>query len=100
MGCQGTDHPERKTPLMSFEFEKRANTFDRAGLLRRAAAVGGSLAVAGWLPQLASAKQAGTPLNLVAYSTPKPVMGQLITAFQATPAGQGVSFTQSYGPST
>jgi sulfate transport system substrate-binding protein len=39
-------------------------------------------------------------LNLVAYSTPKPVMSQLISNFQATPAGQGVSFTQSYGPST
>ena len=39
-------------------------------------------------------------LNLVAYSTPKPVMSQLISNFQATSAGQGVSFTQSYGPST
>jgi sulfate/thiosulfate transport system substrate-binding protein len=47
----------------------------------------------------AQAKQAGTTLNLVAYSTPKAVMGQLIARFQRQPAGQGVSFTQSYAPS-
>jgi sulfate/thiosulfate transport system substrate-binding protein len=82
---------------MSSEFEK---SFDRAGLLRRGVAAGGSLAVAGMLPQLASARRESTTLNLVAYSTPKPVMAALITAFQATPQGQGVSFTQSYGPST
>ena len=39
-------------------------------------------------------------LNLVAYSTPKPVMTKLIAAFQKTPAGQGVSFTTSYGGSS
>src|SRR5579862_221279 len=42
---------------------------------------------------------AGTTLNLVAYSTPKPVMAKIISDFSATPQGQGVSFTQSYGPS-
>ena len=47
----------------------------------------------------AQARQAGTNLNLVAYSTPKPVLQNLITRFQHQPAGQGVSFTQSYGPS-
>ena len=47
----------------------------------------------------AQARQTGTTVNLVAYSTPKPVMGKLITRFQHQPAGQGVSFTQSYGPS-
>ena len=47
----------------------------------------------------AQAKQAGTTLNLVAYSTPKAVMGQLIARFQHQPAGQGVSFNQSYAPS-
>ena len=46
----------------------------------------------------ASAKDA--TLNLVAYSTPKPVLAKIISDFQATPGGQGVSFTQSYGPST
>jgi sulfate/thiosulfate transport system substrate-binding protein len=47
----------------------------------------------------AQARQAGTTVNLVAYSTPKAVMGKLITRFQHQPAGQGVSFSQSYGSS-
>jgi sulfate/thiosulfate transport system substrate-binding protein len=47
----------------------------------------------------AQARQTGTTLNLVAYSTPKPVMQKLITRFAHQPAGQDVSFTQSYGPS-
>src|SRR5277367_2657865 len=85
---------------MSAEFEKTAKTFDRGTLLRRGAAMGGTLALGGLLPSLANARSASTTLNLVAYSTPKPVMAALITAFQATPQGQGVSFTQSYGPST
>ena len=85
---------------MSSEFERTAETFSRRTLLRRGAAVGGTLALAGWLPSLASARRESTTLNLVAYSTPKPVMAQLITNWEATPQGQGVSFTQSYGPST
>src|SRR5262245_47690251 len=47
----------------------------------------------------AQARQAGTTVNLVAYSTPKPVMQKLISRFGHQSAGQGVSFTQSYGPS-
>jgi len=47
----------------------------------------------------AEARQTGTTLNLVAYSTPKPVLQKLISRFGHQPAGQGVSFTQSYGPS-
>jgi sulfate/thiosulfate-binding protein len=47
----------------------------------------------------AQAHRTGTTVNLVAYSTPKPVMQTLITRFEHTAAGQGVSFTQSYGPS-
>jgi sulfate transport system substrate-binding protein len=35
----------------------------------------------------------------MAYSTPKAVMGTLITRFEHQPAGQGVSFSPSYGPS-
>jgi sulfate/thiosulfate-binding protein len=38
-------------------------------------------------------------LALVAYSTPKSAYEALIPAFQATPGGKGVSFTQSYGGS-
>src|SRR5436305_2807859 len=39
-------------------------------------------------------------INLIAYSTPKTVLGKIIQAWQATPDGNGVSFTQSYGAST
>jgi sulfate/thiosulfate transport system substrate-binding protein len=38
-------------------------------------------------------------VSLVAYSTPKPAYTVLIKDFQATAAGTGVTFTQSYGPS-
>jgi sulfate/thiosulfate transport system substrate-binding protein len=47
----------------------------------------------------AQARQAGTNLNVVAYSTPKPVLQKLIARFGQTSAGRGVSFSQSYGPS-
>jgi sulfate/thiosulfate transport system substrate-binding protein len=47
----------------------------------------------------AQARHAGTTLNLVAYSTPKAVMAKLITRFGYQPAGKGVTFSQSYGPS-
>jgi len=47
----------------------------------------------------AQARQSGTNLSLVAYSTPKPVMQKLISRFGHTAAGQGVTFSQSYGPS-
>src|SRR5689334_5091210 len=57
------------------------------------ALVAASLAAAG-------SAAADTTLNLVAYSTPKPVLAKIIGAWQATPQGQGVSFSQSYGGST
>jgi len=47
----------------------------------------------------ASARPAGPALSLVAYSTPQPVMARLVDLWSSTPAGRGVSFTQSYGPS-
>ncbi len=63
--------------------------------LRFLLAAGGAAALV-----LATAAAAGTNLSIVAYSTPKPVMAKIIQAYQATPQGSGVSFTQSYGPST
>jgi sulfate transport system substrate-binding protein len=48
----------------------------------------------------ASARPADTTLGLVAYSTPKTVMGKIVQAWSQTPEGNGVSFTQSYGAST
>jgi sulfate/thiosulfate-binding protein len=38
-------------------------------------------------------------LALVAYSTPQAAYTKLIKAFQATPAGKNITFTQSYGAS-
>ena len=58
-----------------------------------------ALLVALLLPALATGASKGTRLTLVAYSTPKDAYGQLISAFQKTPAGNGVSFSQSYGAS-
>src|SRR6266508_1758258 len=40
-----------------------------------------------------------TKLSLVAYSTPREAYQALIPAFQKTTAGNGVSFSQSYGAS-
>ncbi len=42
---------------------------------------------------------ASKSVSLVAYSTPQGAFERLIPAFQATAAGKGVSFSQSYGPS-
>lgn len=74
--------------------------FDRATLLRRGTAAGLSLGLAGLLPQLAGARASSVTLNLVAYSTPKAVMTAQEAAYQATGQGSGVSFTNSFGPST
>jgi sulfate transport system substrate-binding protein len=50
-------------------------------------------------PALAAGAARDTKLALVAYSTPKDAYARLIPAFQKTPAGQGVGFSQSYGAS-
>jgi len=57
------------------------------------------LVVAAPLAAAAGARSNGVSLNLVAYSTPREAYGKIIPLFQKTPAGQGVSFTQSYGAS-
>ena len=41
----------------------------------------------------------GSKLSLVAYSTPKEAYEEIIPAFAKTPAGAGVTFSQSYGNS-
>jgi sulfate/thiosulfate-binding protein len=40
-----------------------------------------------------------TSLSLIGYSTPEVVYDQVIPAFEKTPAGKGVSFKTSFGPS-
>jgi sulfate/thiosulfate transport system substrate-binding protein len=56
-------------------------------------------AVAAIFAPQAPARGSGAGLSLVAYSTPREAYGQLISLFQKTPVGDGVSFTQSYGAS-
>src|SRR5204863_3955961 len=63
-----------------------------------------SLALAGALIAAASgcgssSASGGNGIALVAYSTPKEAYADLIPAFQKTPAGKGVTFSQSFGPS-
>jgi len=57
------------------------------------------LLIALLLPAIAAGASKDTKLTLVAYSTPKDAYGQLISSFQKTSAGDGVSFSQSYGAS-
>ena len=46
-----------------------------------------------------AATNSGQTIKLVEYSVPKPAYDALSDAFQKTPAGSGVKFTSSYGPS-
>ena len=50
-------------------------------------------------PAFAAGDAKDTKLALVAYSTPREAYAQLIPAFQKAAAGNGVSFSQSYGAS-
>jgi sulfate transport system substrate-binding protein len=59
-----------------------------------------ALLVAAAATGAASARPADTTLGLVAYSTPKTVMGKIVQAWNQTPDGNGVGFSQSYGAST
>jgi sulfate/thiosulfate transport system substrate-binding protein len=63
----------------------------RSALVLAAAAV-----LAAALPAAASRRD--THLSLVAYSTPAAAFAKIIPAYQSTPAGEGVTFDQSYGP--
>jgi sulfate/thiosulfate-binding protein len=67
------------------------------------AACGGSSDTASTSSSSSAARGGGggpkTTLALVGYSTPKKAYDALTSAFSATPAGQGVSFSQSFGAS-
>jgi sulfate/thiosulfate transport system substrate-binding protein len=47
-----------------------------------------------------SSAQKAVTLNLVAYSTPRPVLTKLIEEYRKTPQGEGVTIRASYGPSS
>ena len=65
------------------------------------AACGGSSDEVGTSADTAKANQgaAATKLSLVAYAVPKVGFDKVIPAFDDTPEGKGVTFSQSYGPS-
>src|SRR5215203_1127571 len=56
-------------------------------------------AASGDEPSATAAAGGGGKLTLVAYSTPKEAYEAVIPGFQATPAGAGVEFDQSFGAS-
>lgn len=47
-----------------------------------------------------TARTTDTTLNLVAYSTPRPVLTRLIEEFRKTPQGRDITIRASYGPSS
>ncbi len=57
------------------------------------------LAAIPFLAACGSSSSSSKHIALVAYSTPQGVFEKLIPAFQATPEGNGVGFSQSYGAS-
>jgi sulfate transport system substrate-binding protein len=76
---------------------KRTPALVAALLALLAAGCGGaSDEVGGDAPKAASG---GTKLSLVAYAVPKVGFDKVIPLFEKTPAGQGVTFSQSYGAS-
>lgn len=78
-----------------FPFDSRIS---RRRLAASGAALGALALVPGALrPALAAAQE--VTLTLVAYSTPREAYEALIPLFQATQAGAGVNFDQSYGAS-
>jgi len=67
--------------------------------LQFVAALTAAVAVAAALAAGAGARGSDARLSLVAYSTPATAYAALIPAFQKTPNGAGVAFSQSYGAS-
>jgi sulfate transport system substrate-binding protein len=70
-----------------------------AGIVAVAGVAALALAACGGGSSGGSGSGGEVQLALVAYSTPQAAYQQIIKAFQATPAGRNVTFTQSYGAS-
>src|SRR5690348_8326018 len=72
----------------------------RSGLMALAAIVtAAAVGVSGCSTSKASGAGGSKKVAIVAYSVPKPAYDALETAFEATPAGAGVTFSASYGAS-
>jgi sulfate/thiosulfate transport system substrate-binding protein len=65
-----------------------------------ASAVLAALVLVAGTATVAQGSRQDVTLNLVAYSTPKPVLTKLIAEFNKTPQGQGVTIKASYGGSS
>jgi sulfate/thiosulfate-binding protein len=63
-------------------------------------AVGVAVAVAATTATAAESSSKAVTLNLVAYSTPRPVLTKLIDEFRKTPAGRDITIRASYGASS
>jgi sulfate/thiosulfate-binding protein len=74
-------------------------TIQKVTMSKRTPAVLVLLASVLALAACGSSGAGGRHLTLVAYSTPQGVFEKLTPAFQGTPEGKGVTFSQSYGPS-
>jgi sulfate/thiosulfate-binding protein len=70
-----------------------------AASLGMAACAGGGASDTVGAAAAAEPAAGGSTINLFAYAVPKPGYDKLIPAFQATAAGKGVQFQQSYGAS-
>jgi sulfate/thiosulfate transport system substrate-binding protein len=84
--------PRRQSPSLGRRSTSRT---------RPAALASGALAVLIASIGLAACGSSGAAkhLTLVAYSTPQAAYASLISAFQASSEGKGITFSQSYGPS-
>src|SRR3954467_5364414 len=71
----------------------------RKALPRLLAVVIAIAALAALVAGCGGSSSSDNKLSLVAYSTPKEAYAALIPAFQKTPQGKDVTFTQSYGAS-
>lgn len=65
-----------------------------------AAVVAGLAAAVAGAATAAHGSSKDVTLNLVAYSTPRPILTKLIEEFRKTPQGNGVNVRASYGPSS
>jgi sulfate transport system substrate-binding protein len=72
----------------------------RKGLVWLAVLTAALVAVAAGAATAADKRTKATTLNLVAYSTPRPVLDKLIAEFRKTPQGSDINVRASYGPSS
>jgi len=72
----------------------------RSSLIGTATLIAVVLAVVAGTAGAAGMSKQDVTLNLVAYSTPRPVLDKLIAEFRKTPQGSGVNIRASYGPSS